>query len=118
MKPILEYNIKDADGKIIFSFPFNTLLEKIIDVWPLIMNYYEEYYPFAIGNIDGNTSPFIKNYRPLTYIESKTDNFIKLFFIMHKKDRIRYLCGDHTINYRSEERRVGKEIRYRWYQDI
>lgn len=98
MKPILSYNIEDNEGNVIFKFPPNTLLERIIDVWPLIINYYQEYYPFAIGKIEENTSPFIKNYRPLTYIESKKDNFIKLFSVVHKKNRIRYLCWNYTNN--------------------
>ena len=41
MNPVLLYNIIDLKGNIIFKFPPNTLLEKITDVWPLIIDYYE-----------------------------------------------------------------------------
>lgn len=59
MNPVLLYNIIDLKGNIIFKFPPNTLLEKITDVWPLIIDYYENYYPFAVGNPD-------QNYRKVT----------------------------------------------------
>lgn len=86
MKPILEYNIKDADDKIIFSFPLNTLLEKIIDVWPLIMSYYQNYYPFALEIYDGN-------YRLLTHEEFSTESCLKLFAFSYSKKRIQIING-------------------------
>ena len=81
MNPVLLYNIIDPKGNVIFKFPPNILLEKITDVWPLIIDYYENYYPFAVGNPD-------QNYREVTLEESKTNGFIKLFSAICMNDRI------------------------------
>lgn len=81
MNPRLLNVIFDNDD-IIFKFPQNTLLDKITDVWSLIMNYYKNYYPFMIGVTD-------KNYRELRYEEAKTDKFIKLFATAYKNNNIR-----------------------------
>lgn len=89
MNPVLLYNIIDLKGNIIFKFPPNTLLEKITDVWPLIIDYYENYYPFAVGNPD-------QNYRKVTPEESKTNDFIKLFYAIYKDDRIKMI--NHVCN--------------------
>ena len=83
MNPELSYIIKDTDGNIRFTFPPNTLLERIIDVWPLIINYYENIQPLAVGESDSN-------YRELTISEVNTDKFIKLFAITYRKHKITY----------------------------
>jgi len=82
MNPTLLYHVGDVNGETIFKFPPNTLLERIVDVWQLIINYYENYYPFAIGYPD-------KNYRELTPIEAKTDEFIKLFVTIVKQNKMK-----------------------------
>lgn len=81
MKITLTYNIEDANGKVLFKFPANTVLEKITDVWPLIMNYYESFYPIMIGGQCGK-------YRDVTIKEFKTNKFIKLFSDMYQENRI------------------------------
>ena len=83
MNPIILNVICDNSDNVIFKFPQNTLLDKISDVWPLIMSYYTNYYPFTIGIDD-------ENYRELTYDEAKTDQFIKLFAIAYRKNNIRF----------------------------
>jgi len=86
MNPILLYNILDTKGNVIFKFPPNTLLEKITDVWPLIIDYYENYYPFAVGTAD-------ENYREVTLEESKSNEFTKLFSAIYMDNKIK------SINY-------------------
>jgi len=92
MNPILLYNIFDAKGNILFQFPPNTLLEKIIDVWPLIMNYYENYNLFSIGAHEG--------YRPVTLEEFKTNGFIKSFSSEYRKKKIICSIYDGLYNRR------------------
>ena len=82
MKPVLSYVIRDTTGKIIFDFPPNTLLEKITDVWSIIIDYRNNYYPFLIG-IDSN-------YREVTRDEFKTNKFIKLFYFAYKDKKIKF----------------------------
>lgn len=54
--PILSYNIEDQYGNIIFKFPPGTLLEKIVDVWQIIIYYYfyyfDDFLPFALKIMD------------------------------------------------------------------
>lgn len=93
MNPLLLYIIKDNHGKTIFEFLPGSLLDKITDVWPVIMEYYKNYYPFAI---DTNR----EHYRPLTYEEFKTDNFIKLFATSYRKKKIIFplSCCNYIIS--------------------
>ena len=97
MKITLTYNIEDANGKVLFKFPANTVLDKITDVWPLIMNYYENFYPIMIGGQCGK-------YRELTTKEFKTDKFIKLFSDMYRENRIFMNCPLDTSKCISVER--------------
>ena len=64
--PILSYNIEDQYGNIIFKFPPNTLLEKIVDVWQIIIYYhfyyFDDNFPFAIKIMDDDKlNPIITN---------------------------------------------------------
>jgi len=81
MKPSLLYVIDDSKGDTILKFPQGSLLERIIDEWPLIVNYHEHYYPFSVDAIDNK-------YRKITLMEAKTDRFKKLFISAYKKNRI------------------------------
>ena len=78
MNPVLSYNIKDSKGNILFEFPPNTLLERITDVWPIIINYYENFFPFAIETTNSN-------YRKLTIEECKQESFVRLFGTAYRK---------------------------------
>ena len=93
MNPLLLYIIKDTNGNTIFEFLPGSLLDKITDVWPVIMEYYKHYYPFAIGNDR-------EHYRPLTYAEFKTDNFIKLFATSYRKKKVIFplSCCNYIIS--------------------
>jgi len=93
MKPILLYSIKDTNGGTLFEFPVDTLLERIIDVWHIIIDYHENYYPFSI---DGND----KKYRRLTIEETKTKKFIQLFATMYKKNRINNIRNNSPFSLR------------------
>lgn len=84
MKPILSYIIEDNIGNFLFRYPPNTLLDKITDVWPLIADYYDNYYPFSIQKSDDG------RYRHLTFDECKTDHFLRLFAVSYKNKRIKY----------------------------
>lgn len=58
-KPVLSHNnlsyiIKNKIGEIVFEYPNNTSLERIVDVWPIIMNYYFFNTPFALGISDSD----------------------------------------------------------------
>lgn len=77
----------DNSNKTRFKFPFGTLLDKINDEWVIIIEYYENYYPFAIGENDGN-------YREITREEFSTNKFIKLFNTCYINRRIKKLCDD------------------------
>lgn len=85
MKTTLSYIIEDSYGNILFKYPPNTLLDKITDVWPLITNYYDNYYPFSIWKSDARI------YREVTVDEFKTSNFMRLFTASYLKKRIKYL---------------------------
>jgi len=81
MKPVLSYNIKDTKGNILFEFPPNSLLERIIDVWPIIIDYHENYFPFVVEMTNSN-------YRKITIEECKLESFVRLFSIAYRKKRI------------------------------
>ncbi len=44
----------DHNNKTRFEFPIGTLLDKINDEWTMIIEYYENYFSFAVGNNDRN----------------------------------------------------------------
>ena len=52
--------------------------------WPLIADYYDNYYPFSIQKSDDG------RYRHLTFDECKTDHFLRLFAVSYKNKRIKY----------------------------
>lgn len=82
MKPQILNVIHDHNDNIIFTYPLNTLLDKIIDQWSLIMDYHENYYPFAVGKAD-------ENYREVIPNELDSEIFMKLFIISYKKNKIK-----------------------------
>ena len=79
----------DNNNKTRFKFPSGTLLDKINDEWTIIIEYYENYFPFAVGNNDGN-------YRPVKREEFINDKFIKLFSVCRKDERIKRLCKKYV----------------------
>lgn len=85
--------ILDSSRKVLIIYPVNTLLDKITDVWPLIINYYNGFRPFAFGiHSDKYT-----HYRLITHEECSTKNFIKLFKTYYEKSHgIRSLVSDHV----------------------
>lgn len=82
MKPQILHVIHDHNNNVLFTYPLNTLLDKIVDQWPLIMNYHENYYPFAVGTPDDN-------YREVTSDDLDSEMFMKLFIITYKKNKIK-----------------------------
>jgi len=81
MKVVRINKVVDRDGKVQFEFPSDTLLDKITDEWTLIMEYYNDYYPFSLD-------PYIDGYRYLRYDEFH--KFSKLFAVAYQSKRIRY----------------------------
>ena len=93
MKPVLSYIIEDNIGNFLFRYPPNTLLDKITDVWPLIVDYYDNYYPFSIQKSIGGVSVSQGDiYRHLTFDEIKTNSFVRLFSVSYKNKRIKYFA--------------------------
>lgn len=82
MKPRILNVIHNSNNNVIFTYPLNTLLDKIVDQWSLIMDYHENYYPFAVGKPD-------KNYREVIPNELDSEMFMKLFIITYKKNKIK-----------------------------
>jgi len=70
--PIIEIVRNDA---ILFKYPPHTLLDKIVDVWEIIIDYHRHYRPFVIGNYSGK----YEGYRLITHEECKSHEFISLF---------------------------------------
>jgi len=93
MKFSLLYVAENSKGDVIFKYPPGTLLDKITDMIPLIVDYHENYYPFSI---DGND----KKYRRLTIEETKTKKFIQLFATMYKKNRINNIRNNSPFSLR------------------
>ena len=79
----------DHNNKAHFEFPVGTLLDKINDEWAKIIDYYKNYFPFAIGQNDGN-------YREITREEYSTNKFIRLFGKCYQDKRIKRLCTDYN----------------------
>jgi len=65
----------NKDGQLIWKIPHKTLLDTITDLWPLITDYYYNYYPFALGKMDD----LYNNYRLTTRAEVNTSLFTKSF---------------------------------------
>ena len=85
--------ISDNNGKQMFQFPKNTLLDNIlIDLWNNIMRYYTT--PFAVG-LRNKTYP---GYRLVTE-DDVNNNFIEMFRKYKTKDNRLYLL-DH-LDYRA-----------------
>ena len=93
MKTILTQvvQVSDTKGNVLFSFPSGTLLDKIVDPWYLIIDYYDNYFPFAIGQDDNN------NYREITFIECQTEKFDKLFKFCYNKNGGIYALRDWRL---------------------
>lgn len=68
-------DVVNNDGQLIWKIPHQTLFNKIRDLWPLITDYYYNYRPFALGNIDD----LYNNYRFITKNEFNSPLFTKLF---------------------------------------
>jgi len=85
MKVAYFTEIIDSNNKTRLRIPAGTLLDKIIDEWSLIIEYYENFYPFAVGDSD-------INYRPVTRSEFSTEKFIRLLTYSHKNSKIKKLC--------------------------
>ena len=79
----------DHNNKTRFEFPAGTLFDKINDEWTQIIEYYENYFPFAVGKNDGN-------YRPVTREEFSNNNFINLLVACCRDKRIKKLCNDNV----------------------
>ena len=71
--PIIE--IINSSGTVLFKYPQYTLLDKIVDVWKIIIKYYYDYRPFAVGNYAGK----YEGYRLITHEECKSPEFVSLF---------------------------------------
>lgn len=82
MKPVQSYIIEDDMGNVIFKFPIGTLLDRITDVWEIIVNYHNNCYPFCMNRSDNN-------YRELTLSECNSKLFTRLFSIAHNNNRIK-----------------------------
>ena len=76
-------DVTSKDGQLIWKIPQKTLFDKIIDLWPLITDYYFEYHPFALGKVDN----LYNNYRLITRDEFNNPLFTKLFktnYLLHE----------------------------------
>lgn len=72
---IIINRISNNDGKLLFEYPTNTLLDKIIiDLWPTIVKYHDVCL-FAFGDY-GDDYP---GYRAITNKEFSNNNFIEEF---------------------------------------
>src|SRR5687767_15470261 len=101
---------RQADGAVIATYGETTVIATVVaakqpkpgvDFLPLTVNYTEKYY--AAGRIPGG---YFKRERGPTEKDTLTSRLI---------DRpVRPLFADGWRCDRSEERRVGKECRYRW----
>jgi len=81
--------VTDSNGQVKLEFPINTLLDKIIDEWNIIINYFD-YFPFAIGKqCDG--------YHPVTREEFETEGFNHFFIKMYREKKIRYLSDKGVV---------------------
>jgi len=93
MKPTPLNGLYDINRDLIFTYPINTLLDNICDVWPLIMDYYQNFYPFSINNND-------KNYRPITRLECLSNTFVRIFSAAYRDDQFKYdIINDHNIGF-------------------
>ncbi len=89
--PILSYNIEDQYGNIIFKFPPNTLLEKIVDVWQIIIYYHYYYFDynftFAIKIMnDDKLNPYITHDMYKACYNIPTTKYEKDFPILKNKN--------------------------------
>ena len=90
--------ILDSDEKVLIKYPIGTLLDKITDVWSLIIDYYHHFRPFAFGM----HSDKYTHYRLITHEECNTKKFIQLFKAYYGKSYykkeygIRSLVSDGT----------------------
>lgn len=76
--PIIE--IINSSGTVVFKYPQYTLLDKIVDVWKIIIKYYYSYQPFAIGQY----SKKYEGYRLITHEECKSSEFVSLLASYYK----------------------------------
>lgn len=83
--------IVDSKGNIVFKIPPNTLLEKIIDQWSLIIGYYRSFHPFVIGD---ENNPDMKYYREVTKQDLESPMFMKLLIESYKNN-----CGIYVIGH-------------------
>lgn|SRR5690606_33744826 len=89
LRQIIE--VADSKGNIVFKIPPNTLLEKIIDQWSLIIEYYHSFHPFAIGDQENSD---MKYYRKVTKKDFESPMFMKLFVESYKNN-----CGIYIIGH-------------------
>lgn len=124
--------ISDSDGKVLIKYPVNTLLDRITDVWPLIIDYYQNFRPFVFGVHSGSYS----NYRLITHEECNTKTFVQLLKTHYKKNkgirslitedeytRREYLCSDKGTIHVGERKiyanahGISSKYSYRWHCD-
>ena len=76
--PIIE--IINSSGTVLFKYPQYTLLDKIVDVWKIIIKYYYDYKPFIIGKYSGK----YEGYHLITHEECKSSEFVSLLSFYYK----------------------------------
>src|SRR6266567_3937556 len=85
--------ISDAKGNVLIKYPIGTLLDRITDVWPIIIEYYHHFRPFAIGL----HSDSYLNHRLITHDECNTKTFTQLFGAYYGKSYYKKRKGIHAL---------------------
>lgn len=124
--------ISNPNGKVLIKYPVGTLLDRITDVWPLIIEYYQNFHPFAFGVYSGSY-PY---YRLITHEECNTKTFVQLMKTHYGKNKgirslvsddeytqRKYLCSDKGNIYVDERKiydnsyGIDAGSSYHWYCD-
>jgi len=77
-------NMYDTHNNIVWSFPNDTLLNKVRDTWNLITYYYDNYYTFAVYDKHSDNE-LLSDFRLITNGDFHKTKFKKYFSKMYNK---------------------------------